>query len=233
MNALRRYAAPVWHSIEAMLPEYFRIWLRINVISELFGPNADVWKGPIFVHVPKAAGHSISKSGAYTVEGHKTLRYYEHWCPANMQLPFTFAIVRDPIDRARSAFYYLLNGGGNELDRRWSQTALRGCTDFEDFVLRRLRSKNILKWMHFKPQVEFLVNSKGEIGVDKIIYFENLSKEWPDFAAQHGLRVELLRENVTKKKADSFHLSEEAISVIKDAYSDDYSRLFNMQPKLD
>jgi hypothetical protein len=157
--------------------------------SDLLGPGDYVWKGPVFIHIPKAAGSSIGSTGARVTDGHKPYAYYERWARGR-SMPFTFAVVRHPYDRFVSAFAYLARGGGNAMDAEWARRHLHP-EDPDAFAVERLPRREILGWLHFRPQSWFVLARDGTVGVDRILRFETLSGDWPTFAGEHGLRREL------------------------------------------
>lgn len=188
------------------------------------GPNPQIWGKAIFIHVPKAAGTSITRlAGVGRTFGHKPFSYYEKWCPEGMSMPMTFSVVRNPYDRYLSAFRYLKTGGGNGMDARWARAHIPQDMDAATFALSHLHKPDIQSWIHFRPQVYFLHNREGEIGVSHVLKFETLTTDWPLFASRHKLPTQLPHEN--SSKGDKAHLEPEARAAIQNIYANDFAEL--------
>src|SRR5258706_16293188 len=73
----------------------------------------------IFVHIPKCAGNSVTKSlsqfGGFDC-GHTNLKRFQiMFGPEEFNRYFKFAFVRNPYDRLFSAFLFMKKGGTNEI----------------------------------------------------------------------------------------------------------------------
>ena len=92
----------------------------------------------IFVHIPKNAGISVS----YTLFGntggsHRKLIDYERVFGRRIvKKYFKFAFIRNPWDRLVSTYFFLINGGLTERDKKWTQKNISAYNDFSDFVLK-------------------------------------------------------------------------------------------------
>lgn len=135
----------------------------------------------VFVHIPKTAGVSISKSlFGNLAGGHTTLRWYEeHYAAETFQRYFKFAFVRNPWDRLHSGFKFLKAGGFGEEDAHWSRENLADIATFEEFVLDWLPTVNIATTgVHFRPQTHFLLDGTGKLGVDFVGRYERLQRDF-------------------------------------------------------
>lgn len=154
----------------------------------------------IFFHVPKAAGISVCRTlFGNLAGGHRTL--------SNLQLVFSkrefdryfkFTFVRNPWDRALSAFRFLRRGGFNDTDRIWAEKHLSGFSDFADFVLHGLRDDEVLQWIHFRPQTDYLtIPGRNRLHLDFTGYFENLPSDFAYVVERLGLQgsVRLRHDN--------------------------------------
>ena len=105
--------------------------------------------------------------------GHLPLYWYQEQFPQQFATAWKFAFVRDPLERAYSAFAFLR---GNELSGRdqAAQQLVRQYRDFDDFVLRWLHPENIPRQLHFAAQTDFLTDSLGHLALDFIGYQEHL-----------------------------------------------------------
>lgn len=199
--------------------------LQIHIYSNMVPPSKETWIGPIFIHVPKAAGSSILKMPVKRIYGHKPFRYYERRLPQGKKMPLTFAVVRNPYTRLASSFYYLKNYTKRPYDRRWANKNIANYRDLNDFVIDALHKKKIMGWMHFKPQTYFLCSQDENIGVDYILRFEELDSEWPKFAKIAGLPINLPKTNVTGKGIKYSELTEKSKTKIYSLYKQDFKLL--------
>ena len=128
--------------------------------------------GIVFIHVPKAAGTSISMALYGAAVGHRTLAEWQQLFPHSMSKVETMAVVRDPVARFVSAFNFLKAGGINELDRNF---ALKHLIDYDKpeqlacALIDPTWQARILTYPHFVSQVDFLKNSSGKIAVDCLV----------------------------------------------------------------
>ena len=203
-------------------PDAIRRPLLHRIIS-IEGPAPSVWSGPIFIHIPKAAGTSILATGVQWCRGHQPYRFYERHLPKNIPMPFTFTVVRHPLDRYISAFYYLRAGGITAQDRSWSERNIpRGC-DHNSFAEVLAQRPRLLKQMHLKPQVSALLSESGRVGPNEVLRLENLAEEWPRFAAEHGLRRELKCSNAHTQEVPP--TTSRCRAIVKSLYREDLSLL--------
>lgn len=194
-----------------------------QALLNLLGPDPGIWTKPVFIHIPKAAGSSVLAAGAAYTKWHQPYAYYERFFRPGRQLVLSFSVVRHPYDRFLSAFSYLRGGGMNGVDRAWAQRHMAKIPDAEDFALRLPDDPALLAGMHFRPQAWFLRARDGSIGVDRILYFERLDEEWPDFARSAGLAPDL--PHVNRSARTNRSLSESAMAALDQAYHEDFDLL--------
>jgi hypothetical protein len=131
----------------------------------------------LFIHVPKCAGSSVCVAlfDGWT-PGHLPLYWYEQQFPEQFSSSFKFAVVRDPLERAYSAYAYLR---GNALSRRDqpAQSLVSHYRDFDDFVARWLHPETIQRQLHFAPQTDFLTDAMGHLALDFQLVCEQLGHE--------------------------------------------------------
>lgn len=151
----------------------------------------------LFIHVPKCAGSSIC-SALFDgwMPGHLPLYWYEHQFPRMYASSFKFAFVRDPLERAYSAYAFLR---GNSLGRRdrAAQELVAHYRDFDDFIGRWLHPEAITRQMHFAAQSDFLVDSLGRMSLDFIGYQEHLQRDFQLLCERLGIQAQLPHVNGT------------------------------------
>ncbi len=186
----------------------------------------------IFVHIPKVAGSSIEKA-LYATKGkvsHQTAQEYKKYDQLKFEKYFKFAFVRNPYDRFVSAYEYLRQGGRNEYDKAWAEKHILVHDSFKSFVLslnNEQHRKEILSWMHFKPQYYFVCDEDKKILVDFIGRYENIKDDFKYITKQLSLSATLPHENKTVQRKDYHHYyDEETIQVIYRVYQIDFE-LFN------
>lgn len=194
-----------------------------QIVLNLRGPAPEIWSKPVFIHIPKAAGSSVLAAGAAYTKWHQPYSYYEGFFRADRRITLSFAVVRHPYDRFLSAFAYLRGGGMNGYDRWWAQRHMPEGIDANAFARRLPEAPSLLAGMHFKPQMHFLRARDGSVGVDRILYFERLAQDWPDFARSAGLAPEL--PHVNRSLRPDRVLSAEAMAALDRAYAEDFAGL--------
>jgi hypothetical protein len=134
-------------------------------------------KGVLFIHIPKAAGSSISLSLYGIQVGHIPAKKYYLSNRKEFSDIKSFSIVRDPIKRFTSAYYFLCSGGMTLGDKVNYDKYLSQYIDINDYVdsltLDFVNSGTIL---HLLPQHHFLYY-KSTCIVDYVYKLENLNSE--------------------------------------------------------
>lgn len=201
----------------------------------------------IFIHIPKTAGMSISKSfeQAWSLENHKIATYYSEEKYIDY---LKYAIVRNPFSRLVSIYNYIKSkhyykgksicGPGDELlpFSSWLLYNLEAYEgSFKDNNFNG-RAKNRFKkgssfW--FAPQHNWLYDQAGELGVNKILKLENLDEEFKKFMIELNLEIKLYHINKTSNyKKDKYNYRTHYDDYIKDIvrfyYRKDFM-LFNYQ----
>jgi hypothetical protein len=124
----------------------------------------------IFVHIPKASGTSISNwfgNGEQFI-GHPKLETLLDMVSGK---PFTFTVVRNPWDRAVSAYHYLFH---TQKDTNFQEYIDKGVPTFDEFIKNLKTVKVDEVWFDGTTQQGEWFKS----GVDLVIKFENLNEEF-------------------------------------------------------
>lgn len=132
--------------------------------------------GVIFTHVPKNAGMAVSQALYGMQIKHASVRYFAALAPSEWKRLPSFAVLRDPVDRFRSAYRYARAGGGS--DNRVSPVfaeryrAFGGIDDALDHV-EAARSPYGVDHI-FRPQCWYLTDRRGAIAVDHLALIERV-----------------------------------------------------------
>ena len=188
--------------------------------------NLFLEKKCLFFHIPKTAGISISNSIYGDIKwGHRTVDYYKSYYGDEVfNSMYKFCFVRNPYDRLFSAYTFLKKGGINDQDLAFSQKHLEEYLTFEDFVLRALEKKEIMEWVHFKPQYTFVCDDSDKMVMDFVGKMESINEDFKYLCKQININVELKKLNMGSVKKNDF--SEEVKSIIKIKYQKDFTLFY-------
>ena len=185
---------------------------ELNNPGEYYSIKAFDYYECVFIHIPKAAGISVSKTlFGNLAGGHRKIGYYQnYYSRSTFRRYFKFSFVRNPWSRLYSAYNFLKCGVINTEDEAFSDKYLRHCNSFEEFVLERLRNPSILQYCHFVPQYKYICDKKKNIMVDFVGRFECINDDF---------------QYIQKKiKNDSCLMHINKSSDPKSSYSDFYSK---------
>jgi len=154
--------------------------LQRAVLVRRRGP---IWlrAGIVFVHIPKAAGTSISEALYGRFVGHVRAADVVQWGPSRLKALPRFAITRNPWDRLVSAYRFVTRGGGvggAHAGRVWraEQYRISEFQSFDRFVTEWLAPRDLRTLdVAFQPQSLFVCDKRGAIIVDRIGRYENLA----------------------------------------------------------
>lgn len=128
-----------------------------------------------FIHINKTGGSSIEKALGLPLI-HKTAREYrddigaERW-----RLRFSFAIVRNPWDRAVSQFHYR-----KSIDKTNLESASVEFPEWVRSVFSERSSPYLDEAEMFLTQADWVCDESGIIIVDYVGKFERLQDEWEE-----------------------------------------------------
>lgn len=178
----------------------------------------------VFIHIPKAAGKSVA-SALYGDDkpGHYYASDYMEDNLKKFQDYFVFTFVREPSERLKSAYYFLLNGGSTHQDNEIGEILASETSSFEDFVINWLDEDKIYYWHHFVPQYEFF-SYRGEVVVDFIGRHESIDSDYYEVSQKIGVSKTLGAVNVGKSRGGE-EVSREVKDKIRFLYAKDYSIL--------
>ena len=185
----------------------------------------------IFVHVPKAAGTSISLAiYGRQIDSHPWPAWYD-LNPRKFGSYYKFAVIREPISRFVSAFSFLKRGGLNDWDKSFAEKTLKPYDDPNQLAMALIDGhvqNAILQWEHFRPQVEYVADANGRSKMDLLFRFEDLEAGFELVCHKLGLERKLPRFNNGQSKASP--LNEDALEVLRCIYRSDLALYREIRP---
>lgn len=179
----------------------------------------------IFIHIPKSAGTSIlSILGQSERKPRDHLPWYIYKKANRLKFDryFKFAFVRNPIDRAYSAYSYLEKGGNLKADMFYIKEfeKFRG---FDDFVVNGLGKGMYRNTPLFIPQSQYVVGNDQKLAVDYLGKFETIDEDFKYVADRLRLNNILPKVNSSQQKKE-MELSREGVEVLENIYLQDFIR---------
>lgn len=124
-----------------------------------------------FLHIPKTGGRMWRSLFSDIIP--KTKK--KHECLKQKLNAYTFTIIRNPLDRLVSAFFYLKSGGSNQYD-------IKSCIkynlldmSFNEFIKDLyLNPEYYFQQAHFRPMIDRIGNISF---IDHIALYDNLQQE--------------------------------------------------------
>ncbi|HET9810617.1 MAG TPA: sulfotransferase family 2 domain-containing protein [Sphingomicrobium sp.] len=165
--------------------------------------RAPAWldAGVLFVHIPKAAGTSISLALYDRFLGHVRASDVRKWGSASVRALPRFAVTRNPWDRLVSAWRFAARGsgiGGGFQAGIWrpEQYRVSEFETFERFVTDWLAKRDVSRLDPvFQPQSLFVRDRDGKIIVDHLGKVEDLGPTLDFLERTVGTRPALGRSN--------------------------------------
>ena len=141
---------------------------------------------------------------------------------------FKFTFVRNPVDRAYSAFKFLKSGGFNETDNQWARQNIAEFESFDRFVDNWLNETNIWNGFHFRPQWHYVCDPYPSVKVDFVGRFESFDSDIAFVCDRLNVSQRVVgHENKTKGElTSSKSISSSSIKRLQEVYSRDFE-LFN------
>jgi len=183
--------------------------------------NYGDWKhrGYYFIHIPKNAGTSLCHALGLPDPGHCLNKGR-----SKEDELFTFTIVRDPAVRLYSIYRY----SKKPIFDHWRTSLhfMRKYDSYDDFVINWVNKVELSKYYFFRPQVEYVKDSEGDICLDLMIRFESLQEGMEELSKRIGIEINLPRLNVSKQDFVGDNRSSSIVSnIIYEKYKMDYELL--------
>jgi hypothetical protein len=157
-----------------------------------------------------------------TPTGHLPLYWYEKEFADRYAHYFKFGFVRDPLQRALSAYNYLMQN--TQRRDKSARELVNKYPSFDAFIDNWLHPENIKKQIHFVPQHCFLENAMGSIDVDFIGRQESLIVDFLTLCRHLNVKAELQHINRTPGQGDENRnvCSAATRRKIREVYARDY-----------
>ncbi|WP_161626835.1 sulfotransferase family 2 domain-containing protein [Desulfospira joergensenii] len=196
-----------------------------------FVPDEFYSQSLIFVHVPKAAGTSVSRSLFNRSVGHLPAHYLKKVDPNLWNSAYSFAVVREPLDRLISAYLFLKNGGTTDVQvtekNYYRSKAFETFPTFVTYWLTKhffeIQKYDYVLW----PQHQFVCDKFGDILVDKIFRIENFTEFEKVMMKKKKIKGPLPITNRidNRRGINKEELADEIKKTVYNLYADDY-RIF-------
>ena len=193
--------------------------------------DSSIYKDKVlFVHIPKAAGSTVSLLLYGYRIGHKYISDYHRMDPKFTQEAFKFSFVRHPYFRFKSAYNFLKSGGMSSRDSDYLKKYDKEFESLETLA-EAVEDANIRQnIVHLRPQYEYLSvprTSLYKIHMDYIGKTEfmresiDVIKEYiPNHLLSRFNKVVDTKYNNSKKNTK--YINKEAFNKIRKVYQDDY-----------
>jgi len=123
----------------------------------------------LFIHIPKTGGTSISSCLYDRNQPHLTAAFiFDLYGDLARSVP-SFAVVRHPLDRLKSAYHFLRNGGTSIIAASRYDMRQLDFTSFADFVDGIHADPNLVnRILTLTPQQDFVCDQHGNVIVDHL-----------------------------------------------------------------
>jgi len=189
----------------------------------------------LFIHIPKTGGTSILTILGGTA--HAPLFSFKHFIKyktvgINYEELFKFAFVRNPYYRFSSAAinHYMKQENLRDIDKRKKYEITQ--KGFTEFIYNYVQTGDIDRWEHFKQQSYFICID-GDVVVDFLGRFENISEDWKYICDKIGIDSVLPHYKKSGMKTEDYKnfYTEETRKIIYRKYKSDFE-LFNYSERL-
>ena len=176
----------------------------------------------IFIHIPKSAGVSINNALYGRPLGHFTASQLKETIRTTYDKSYTFAVMRDPIERVLSAYNFAKNGSNSKTHKFSNNELFREFNNINEFIIEYLQYEDITSLDGiFRPQYEYVLDQE-EVAVDKIYSIKKLSELKNDLHDKYGFNINIKKDNVSIVNNVEKPMSEVSELLIREIYKKDY-----------
>ena len=169
-----------------------------------------------FIHISKTAGTSITRALNIPFEHLTSEEKKQEVGQCEWSRRYTFAVVRNPWDRAVSEYHYRIKTGQEGMDhlnlsfKSWLRLVY--VEKHPDFYTSE---------KFFMPQAEWVTDERGKLQVDRILRFEDLENEFKELCRDLAEKAHLPKVNMTKRSHYQDYYDDETIEIIRDTMAQD------------
>lgn len=177
--------------------------------------------GVAFVHIPRTAGLSISRTLYHRDIFHFSARQMRRVLPADVLTLPRFAIVRNPWDRTVSAYHFAKQGGvpGGAQMAHPERYRSNDFTTFGAFTTRYLARQDLSSIDGvFRPQSAYLFLNDGTLSFDHVGRFERLGETEQWLSATLGRPIRFPKINGTDRDDYRGYFTDETREIVADRY---------------
>ena len=176
------------------------------------------YKDFIFIHINKTGGTSIINIIGKPFRKHLTAnQVIQHIGQKKWNNAYKFTVVRNPWDKVVSQYKFRIKTNKSKMtEQRIS---------FKDWVTKVFKEKDSFYYggrpQMYIPQVEWLKNVEGEIDIDNILRFENITEDYKHMAKLLKINQNLPHLNSTQKSDYRGFYDEETKLIINKWFKED------------
>jgi len=159
-----------------------------------------------FCHIPKTGGVSICKL-INRLPGH-TIEILDG-------KKYIYTFVRNPYDRLVSSFFFLKNGGRNNMDKQDKKKYINNYS-FSEFVIHKLKTAAAHQ-KHFRPQTYWIPKGASFIGK-----FESMENDLEELKKYVPIKGKLPHLNKSNHKDFKEYYNEEISEIVYEVYKNDF-----------
>ena len=220
-------------NVPSAIKNYYKLYLpeQLRNKLELYCGKSDYYleqhkqTGCIFIHVPKAAGTSISRAlYGEQLANHYPAELYYNISKTEYRKYFVFSVVRNPWDRLVSAYEFIKQGGTKyvkPLDN--SIYKKKQFSEFDTFVKEILDKNNVMSLDKvFHHQHFFICDKESNVLVDHVGKLENLNETTEIIESKIGrkLRLDVINKSINRSDYRSYYTTQ-TYEIVENIYSKD------------